>query len=362
MKLNTFLLSFIIFFGLNTTHSCKSYDTSTTTDLAHAAVFGAIVTTCGYSIYKVGEWIFSKTDEELYDEACDYYGKTEHKYRQLITTYCQEIYCPTIEHLLTRLPIDKKLSFECYLYQMQSSIETLKDYNNQLECRKWRATTPLLNSMNKLQKRIDCLIKSLNPIYKMLSDNKAYFIAKQLYKKSLKEYEKFIHIYQNCYLDDSSARTKKLNKLFTPLIQDGNSYRRPFGIFVSHLGIDIKNLQKTLEGLYGYPILEQKVSDLIKNLKKIRAIVKMNKNYTNEKKNNSYCSHSNTKPSNTYSYNDYKTSKTNNYVYVSQPTTITSYSTTTYKPAIKSEISSRETNKNEIDHELMLRRMDQYQY
>lgn len=255
--------------------------------ITKVGIFTTVAASCGYGIYKFGEWLFSKTDKELYQEAHDYYNKVNNTYKKLITTYSQEIYCPTIEQLLLRLPIDKTIKFECYFEQMELSLRTLADYNKQLATHiqelTWSKNTDILPVMKKLYRRIQGLIQSLKPIHKLLAKHKTYFIGKRLHKTITKKYEKLLHIYQQCYIQDK-YRNKKLNELFTPFI---DAYQRiahyPFVYTVTNLKKDIHHVQDIIIKFDGYIILEKKLLSLIKNLKNIRALLKTNKHYLKER-------------------------------------------------------------------------------
>jgi hypothetical protein len=126
------VLTIILSFGLFTSYIHPTGTPSKSCDFLQkigiGTAIGSAVALGGYSLYKLGQWFFEKTDQQVYKEADEYYNTIVDRYKNLPETWQQEIYCSTEEGYLSRLckPIQKvACSIDVLLTGLQGSLQNL---------------------------------------------------------------------------------------------------------------------------------------------------------------------------------------------------------------------------------------------
>jgi hypothetical protein len=258
---------------------CDSFET-----VAKATIIATVAASCGYGLCKLGQWLFKKSNDQILFEAENSYQHTHNEYSHLMEVWQQEIYCPTDEALLRRLPLDNEKCIYSYLRTLEDHLAHLKNHKKNLNERIEELEIKhneifMLNRMKKLEVSISQLHTFLTIIYKYLDLHKAYFNlysdVKTLRKKYKNEFEQS---------DNYSYNEQFFNKILIAIIMSNKDKSRyPYLHYVEMLESSISTLRSSLKNLtQSYCSVEENAYTLLQHLEYIHSLVIIHQPYHTE--------------------------------------------------------------------------------
>ncbi len=261
--------------------------------IAKVGVFTTIAASCGYGIYKFGQWLFTKSDEQIYEEAHQTYRRIHKHYNNLIIHWHHKVIHQSYEHFLRSLSLDHNKSFTSFLLDLKYDlIDLMKQkkyvYESILNFTYDHHTRFLLEKLKGIEKEADLLIDELTVIYKTLSKHETYFLLTQEVQDCSKKYQQELALVFTNYHSKSIFTGKALKKKFTKacvqiIMRDAkNTYT--FIAYIESLGSHINSLQKLLKktSQYTYPLITSNAAALIEDLSFIHTTIIDHPRYHNE--------------------------------------------------------------------------------
>lgn len=257
----------------------KNYEISgeTTAKVTTFILGSAIVASCTYLTYKFCSWLFKKSDEQIFQEALNAYHTISKEYKTLLETWSQEIHCPTIESLLTRLPIENSSS----IYHLKESLDSLLTHKNKINERlqKLKKDHALADRMRKLNNKLKGLHKSLKCVYDYLSNHYVYFdlVEKVHSLKQRYSYEiSAIETHQN----DEQVMHKLL---ILCIMKNTKKTKYPYIYYIEILHNALDELSQKIQASKGnYPHIEYSAKQLKEYLECIYSLVIIHNAYHQE--------------------------------------------------------------------------------
>lgn len=298
-----FLLLPLLALTLERSTKPKQYDEDSdlVTSIAKGTVIASAIGACGYALYKVGEWLFCKSDKQMFDEAKRSYKQTKEQYSDLILRWSHEIAFHSdeacIEYLL---PAIKKISpTNSLFYYFGETMRTLKNHHEQLKKRIAHSSDQLfIDRASHLAKQLRSLRQSLKPLYKYISERSGFFNLYEIYKKLQNDYKKeWSHWSCSCNINtrpdtanhlmnvigDYYAVQASFQQAVATCVLAHNNHNYPYITYVDTLKKDIATLKTAMkEYVTNYQILYGKSGQLDDMLQYILSTIVLHDAYHQE--------------------------------------------------------------------------------
>ncbi len=245
---------------------------------AKVALVSIVIASCTYALYKIGSWLFTKTDEQIFQEAFIAYHQTKKEYKKLREVWMQEIAYQTDEHFLASLPLDGAST----IYNLGRSLEALEEHKKKIEERliafkNGKKLNSLLESrMKKLRDNIKVLHKSLKPIHSFLAKHSDYYQLVQELHTIKKTYYKEITALEQNRFDEQT-----IHKLLTShIMSNAENNRYPYIHYIENLSNRLKELMQTMDSCkHSYPKVERTAQQLKEYLECIHSLILIHNAY-----------------------------------------------------------------------------------
>lgn len=263
---------------INTNIPIKSREQEFIETGAKVTLFSMIVASCTYALYKLGSWIFKKTDEQVFQEAYMHHHRIKKEYKTLIGIWIQYYHD---EDQLRALPIEDTTtihnlgrSLNNLALQIKNLNERLQEFNNGK-----KSTNALESRMQKLHNKIKELHRSLTPIHSYLIKHSDYFDLVQKNRMIERAYSKEINALENNRNDEQT-----IHKFLTSLIMsNAKKNRYPYIAYIEKLSKDLDALTKSLdESVHSYPAAQRSAQNLKEYLECIHSLIIIHNAYHNE--------------------------------------------------------------------------------
>lgn len=248
---------------------------------AKFAFLTVVVASCTYALYKIGSWIFKKTDEQIYTEASNTYHQTKNEYNNLVRIWIQELAYTTQEHLLSALPIESAST----IYNLGRSLQALEEHIKRIEERlqgfikEKKYNQELEKNMKRLRTKIKELYKSLKPIHSYLTQHTDYYALANIVHTLKREFGNEISALKNNPRDEQIV-----HKILTSHIMSyAKKHRYPYIYYIENLSDKLNQLEKKIRNCErSYPTIEHSAQKMKEQLECIHSLVLIHSSYHNE--------------------------------------------------------------------------------
>lgn len=261
----------------------KNYS-DTTQKIAVGSLATSVLLLGGYGLYKLGQWFFEKSDQQVFDEAQAQYSSLTAYYRNFFDVWDQDICWDNDEANLSRL--SKPLHhMTYYLIEFERDLHKLIQIKLMLENRiekimRSNNNATLLFRMETLLNELEYLELHLNQINNYLNDHRAYFNLKMLFENldrnykqestSIEDYENGLYTEQT--INDDLARCVLLN---------ATNSNYPYITYIDQITEDIRTLNNTISDCKptNYPYISTQAKKLRHTLVTAKSMVVLHNNY-----------------------------------------------------------------------------------
>jgi len=249
-------------------------------NIAKVTFISAVVASCGYLVYKIGSWLFTKSNVQVFQEALHYYKRTKNEYKNLITTWSQKNSYQSEEQFLASLLSNETsttYSIETSLQILDREIKTLSD-----RCEKFNNHTHseiLLYKMLRLLDKMKELHDHLKPIHSYHSKHKDFFHLVQKIRELDHYYKHEINALEQHRNDE-----QRVNKLLTShIMSSAKKNRYPYIHYIDTLSNNLNELEKKLKSCqHSYPNVERSAYQLKEYLECIHSLILIHTAYHTE--------------------------------------------------------------------------------
>lgn len=295
------LLVVIAGFTFSSTPHCQAYRHDPMEDFATLAIAAGTTFLAGYGLYKLCDWAFSRTDEQIIADVETQMNRGQNDFNAGLTIIERGL--SSIDSLQNNrlYPIEEPILYELALMHFNRHITNL-NYSNSL-----RSLIDVLNSESRvITNRLDILSKkvahdiSLHRIYNHLNElsskvttfltklrflheyllrHNAYFLLYETEASLLKRYDQELVVYTNYRYD-----TYACNQLIRgSVLKINQSQEYPFMKYAQKLQFDLNRLQENrVQAAYEYVNRLSAALELYDKLNAIYTIVITDPSYTHE--------------------------------------------------------------------------------
>ncbi len=232
------------------------YRSDVTADVARFAIGAGCIAAFCYGAYKVGQWLFGKTDEQILKESSLVLSDVTYHFTPLVTLFgnnqCKNIDEPFLYQYANQLSRDKK-SIQAILSDLGSGIPALKSSHETMNTRlielqrKRQAT--LFESMRQVNESTAVLLHKLESIHQCLQYHNAYFVLYEKEAVLMGEYEQSLLAVEHA--GGNPLVLKEQIRMIIMAYASKNRIVYPYMYYIEKISRDCSQLDQMIRGLSG---------------------------------------------------------------------------------------------------------------